>query len=85
LPSPDDFVPFPVGYPHQFGGMNSMAISPSELIIILVILIIYVAVPTLLIVTTLLFYRRLKEIEQRLQSIEEKLNGKSDPKSAENS
>lgn len=52
-----------------------MSIGPSELIIILVIVSIYVAVPAILIVTTLLFYRRLKEIEQRLRSIEEKMNG----------
>jgi hypothetical protein len=45
-----------------------------------VILIIYVAVPALLIAITVLFYRRLKEIEQRLRSIEEKLNGKSGTK-----
>jgi hypothetical protein len=54
-----------------------MNIGPTELIIILVILIIYVAVPALLIVTTMLFYRRLKEIEQRLRSIEEKINGET--------
>jgi nitrate reductase gamma subunit len=55
--------------------IKTMSISPSELVIILVIVIIYVAVPAILIVTTLLFYRRLKEIEQRLRSIEEKING----------
>jgi hypothetical protein len=55
--------------------INAMSIGPSELIIILVIVIIYVAVPTILIFTALLFYRRLKEIEQRLRSIEEKING----------
>jgi hypothetical protein len=57
-----------------------MSIGPSELIVILVILIIYVAVPALLMVTTMLFYRRLKEIEQRLRSIEAKINGTSDTK-----
>jgi hypothetical protein len=62
-----------------------MDIGPSELIIILVIVIIYVAVPALLFVITILFYRRLREIEQRLRSIEEKMNGKSNPKSVEDS
>lgn len=51
-----------------------MSIGTSELVIILVIVSIYVAVPAILIVTTLLFYRRLKEIEQRLLSMEEKIN-----------
>jgi pilus assembly protein TadC len=54
-----------------------MNIGPTELIVALVILIIYVGVPALLIVTALLFYRRLKDIEQRLRSIEEKMNGAS--------
>jgi hypothetical protein len=64
-------------FPFHLDGVNDMNIGPTELIVTLVILIIYVGVPTLLIVTALLFYRRLKDIEQRLRSIEEKMNGAS--------
>lgn len=60
-----------------------MPIGSNELIIILVIMLIYVAAPALLIVMTFLFYRRLKEFEERLHSLEEKLAGTSRMESSE--
>ncbi|MEJ2597119.1 MAG: hypothetical protein P8Z00_02230 [Anaerolineales bacterium] len=60
-----------------------MSIGSNELIIILVIMLIYVAAPALLIVMTFLFYRRLKEFEERLYSLEEKLAGTSRMESSE--
>jgi hypothetical protein len=61
-----------------------MSISPSELtIVLLLVLILYVAVPALLIFVVILFYRRLKEIEEHLQSIEEKIGGTSKSESSD--
>jgi len=60
-----------------------MSIGSNELFIILVIMLIYVAVPALLIVMTILFNRRLKDIEERLYSLEEKLAGTSKIESSE--
>lgn len=60
-----------------------MSIGPTELsIVLLLVLILYVAIPALLIFVVFLFYRRLKEIEEHLQSIEEKMGGASKTESS---
>ncbi len=69
--------------PKPLEALKVMSIGPSELtIVLLLVLILYVAVPALLIFVVILFYRRLKEIEEHLQSIEEKIGGASGTESS---